>query len=241
MLSQLLEAEGIDHHPVAIGGITRESFVVYEVSSSLQYRFTLPGPMLTRAEACACLDAAFGLNPAYLVVSGSLPAGIPLEIYVEIANCAQERGIRVILDSAVKDLHTALDAGVYLIKPNLRELESLAGAPLADEAQIENAGKALLSQGIAQAILISLGAGGAILITHEASHRIHAPVVPIASKVGAGDSMVGGLVMALAQSHSLPDAARFGVAAGSAAVMTPGTQLCRRDDAYRLYDSVTLS
>ncbi len=241
MITQLLAREGIDYHPVPIAGITRESFVVYEDSTSLQYRFTLPGPELSAEEWIACLEAVFNLSPAYLVASGSLPAGLPLEFYGEITRYARQHDIRVILDTAGDALNHALGKGVYLIKPNLRELELFAGEKISDEAQIKTAGRRLIAEGLAEVIVLSLGARGAVLITREDYLHFHAPVVPIRSKVGAGDSMVGGIVKALAEGRSLPDAARFGVASGSAAVMTPGTQLCRRDDAYRLFDAVTVT
>lgn len=241
MLSQLLASEGIDHHATPISGITRESFVIFEESTGLQYRFTLPGPRLSGEEWRACLRRAFDLRPAYLVVSGSLPAGVPGDFFAEIKRYARENGSRVILDTVGGVLKRAAGMGIFLIKPNLRELQMLTGEKLHDEKQIQIVGGRLIGDGLAKALLVSLGAGGAIVITGEGSLRIHAPVVPIASKVGAGDSLVGGLVMALAEGRSLPDAARFGVAAGSAAVMTPGTQLCRRDDAYRLYDSISIT
>ncbi len=241
MLAQLLDGEGIDHHAVPTLGITRESFVVYEQSTSLQYRFTLPGPELSAEEWIACLETVFNLNPAYLVASGSLPGGVPLAFYGEITRYAREHGIRVILDTAGDALNHALGKGVYLIKPNLRELELLAGEQIRDETQIRTAGRRLIADGLADVIVVSIGARGAALITSEQYLHLHAPVVPIASKVGAGDSMVGGIAKALAEGHDLVDAARLGVAAGSAAVMTPGTQLCRRDDAYRLYESVVIS
>ena len=181
------------------------------------------------------------MSPAYLVASGSLPSGVPLEFYGEITRYAREYDIRVILDTAGDALNHAVGKGVYLIKPNLRELELFAGEQISDEAQIKTAGRRLIAEGLAEVIVLSLGARGAALITRDEVLHFHAPVVPIRSKVGAGDSMVGGIVNALAEGRSLPDAVRFGVASGSAAVMTPGTLLCRRDDAYRLYESVTPS
>ena len=238
MLTQLLAGEGIDCHPVTIAGITRESFVVYEDSTTLQYRFTLPGPELAAEEWIACLETVFDLSPDYLVASGSLPAGVPLEFYGEITRYAREYDIRVILDTAGDALNHAVGKGVFLIKPNLRELELLAGERIGDEAQIKMAGRRLIAEGLAEVLVVSIGARGAVLITEDGFRHFHAPVVPIASKVGAGDSMVGGIVAALAAGRGLTDAVRFGVASGSAAVMTPGTQLCRRDDACRLYDDV---
>ena len=240
MLAQLLEAEAIEQYPVPIAGITRESMIVYEESTSLQYRFTMPGPELAAEEWSACLETIFELRPAYLVASGSLPNGVPVEFYAEITRYAREYGIRVILDTAGDALNRAMGKGVFLIKPNLRELELFAGEKIRYEAHIKSAGRRLITEGLAEVLVVSIGARGAVMITSEEYLQFHAPVVPIASKVGAGDSMVGGIVMALAQGRPLIEAVRFGVAAGSAAVMTPGTLLCRRDDAYRLYDAVTV-
>ena len=114
MLTQLLTDEGIDSHPVEIAGITRENVVVYEESTGLQYRFTMPGPALGADEWSACLEALFNLNPAYIVASGSLPPGVPLEIYGEITRYAREYGIRVILDTAGDALNSRHRQGPVL-------------------------------------------------------------------------------------------------------------------------------
>lgn len=241
MLTQLLTDEGIDNHPVEIAGITRENVVVYEESTGLQYRFTMPGPALSADEWSACLEALFNLNPAYIVASGSLPPGVPLEIYGEITRYVREYGIRVILDTAGDALNRAIGKGLYLLKPNLRELQRHAGETIREESQIRAAGQRLIAEGLAEVIVVSLGAAGAALITSADCVFLRAPIVPIQSKVGAGDSMVAGIVMGLAQGFELIDAARLGVAAGSAAVMTAGTALCRAEDAWRLYDEVNQS
>lgn len=241
LLTRLLDDEGIGNHPVSIAGITRESFVVYEESTGLQYRFTMPGPALEAVEWIACLETLFDLAPAYIVASGSLPQGAPVEIYGEITRYARQSGIRVILDTAGDALNRAIGKGVYLLKPNLRELERFAGESLAGETQIRAAGERLIAEGLAEVMAVSMGAAGALLITSAECVRLRAPIVPIASKVGAGDSMVAGIVLGLARGFSLIDAARLGVAAGSAAVMTGGTRLCRGEDAWRLYDEVAVS
>ncbi len=240
-LTQLLEAEGIARRAIAIGGTTRESLVVYEESTGLQYRFNMPGPDLRADEWIACLEAVFELAPQYIVASGSLPGGVPAELYGEITRYARQYGIRVIVDTAGAALRRTVGKGVFMIKPNLRELERFAGVALSDEAQIRAAGQRLIGEGLAEVIVVSLGAAGAALITGDAYQPLRAPIVPIRSKVGAGDSMVGGMVLRLAQGWDLLDAARFGVAAGSAAVMTAGTMLCRRDDAERLYQQIGLA
>ena len=241
MLSQLLDAEGIAHHPVPIAGITRENLVIYEESTSLQYRFTMPGPELAADEWIACLETLFELNPDFIVASGSLPQGVPLEFYGEITRYAREYGIRVILDTAGDALNRTVGKGVYLLKPNLRELELFSGEKIQGEAHIRAACHRLIAEGLAEVLVVSMGAAGAALVTDADYLHVHAPVTPIASKVGAGDSMVGGIVMGLAQGRDLADAVRLGVAAGSAAVMTPGTQLCRQADAFRLYETIAAS
>lgn len=235
MLSQLLGAEGIKCRPVPIAGITRESFVVFEESSTLQYRFTTPGPELSAEEWIACLEAVFNLEPDIIVASGSLPVGVPTEFYGEIARYAVEYGIRVLVDAAGKPLQRAFDKGVYLMKPNLRELELFAGEKLHDETGIKKIARRLIAEGLSEVIVVSMGAAGAALITADEYQLMRAPIVKPQSKVGAGDSMVAGLVMGLAQGWDLSETLRLGIAAGSAAVMTPGTQLCRKDDVYELY------
>ncbi len=238
MLSQLLDAEGIEHYPVAIAGITRENLLVYEDSTSLQYRFTMPGPELAADEWIACLEALFNLNPAYIVASGSLPRGVPQEFYGEITRYAREYGIRVIVDTAGDALNHMAGNGVYLLKPNLRELEMFAGEKIRGEAHVREAGQRLIAEGLAEVLVVSMGAAGAVMVTSADALHIHAPLAPIASKVGAGDSMVAGIVMGLAQGWELAEAVRLGVAAGSAAVMTTGTRLCRKADAFRLYEAI---
>lgn len=240
MLRRLLDDEGIAHRAVPIDGITRESLAVYEESSTVQYRFTMPGPELSADEWLACLETLFDLEPAYIVASGSLPRGVPVEFYGEIARTARQQGIRVIVDTAGEALNKAFGKGVYLLKPNLHELELFSGEVIQGEAHIRAVARRLIAEGLAEVLVVSMGAAGAALITRDDALHLRAPIVAVQSKVGAGDSMVAGLVMGLAQRRSLLDALRLGVAAGSAAVMTPGTELCRRADARRLYEQVSL-
>ncbi|MCY4020076.1 MAG: 1-phosphofructokinase family hexose kinase [Chloroflexi bacterium] len=241
MLAQLLEAEGVKCRAVPVAGITRESFVVYEESSTLQYRFTMPGPELSAEEWIACLEALFNQEPDIIVASGSLPAGVPAEFYGEITRYAAEYGIRVVVDTAGEPLHRAFGKGVYLMKPNLRELELFAGEKLHDEAQIKTVARRLIAEGLSEVIVVSMGAAGAALITADEYLHQRAPIVKVQSKVGAGDSMVAGLVMGLAQGRDLRETLCLGIAAGSAAVMTPGTQLCHKDDAFKLYSRISNS
>lgn len=240
MLQRLLDQENVHHRPEPIAGETRQSITVLEESTGQQYRFNMPGPTLAKAEWQRCLDDLATLEPApdYLVISGSLPPGAPDDLYAHIIRIARDRGARVILDTSGMALRRALREKVFLIKPNLRELNMLAERTLEDEAQQEAFAHSLIQRGSCEVVLVSLGAAGASLVTHDGCRRLRAPTVPIKSKVGAGDSMVAGIVLSLARGMSVNDAASFGIAAGSAAVMTPGSALCRREDTERLYQRI---
>jgi 6-phosphofructokinase 2 len=240
VLEHLLELEGLDHYRIKTEGWTRENLTVYEKTSGQQFRFGMPGPTMKEEEWESCLRELGKANPtpAFVVASGSLPPGAPKDFYGRVAAIARRDGARLIVDTSGDALNLAVEEGVYLIKPNLRELGHLAGKTIECEAhQKEVAGK-IIEKNKSESVVISLGAAGALLVTREGSHRFRAPVVPIKSKVGAGDSMVGGIALALAQGESLLEAVRMGVAAGSAAVMTPGTELCRREDVERLYKAM---
>jgi 6-phosphofructokinase 2 len=240
MLQDLLGDEGvINHRPIPIENLTRQNLTVLEEASGQQYRFGMPGPALKDAEWQRCLDEVAMLNPktGYIVASGSLPSGVPDDFYARVASLAREMGSRTIVDTSGEPLRLAAREGVYLLKPNLRELSQLAGRDLDDEAQQEAAAWDLVDTGQSELVVVSLGAAGALLVSSAGHKRLRSPTVPIRSRVGAGDSMVAGLVLALARGASLYDAARFGVAAGAAAVMTPGTELCRREDVEQLYES----
>ncbi len=237
LLESLLEQESVACLAVPIAGSTRENFTVYEESSGQQFRFGMPGPKLEDGEWKKCLQVLSSMEPTpdYLVASGSLSPGVPADFYAQVANRARKRGIRLIVDTSGEPLQHAAKAGVFLLKPNLRELEVLSGEKIGDDSQIEAAAEKWVREGGCEAIVVSIGAGGAFLVSREGAERLPAPTVPIESKVGAGDSMVAGIVLSLARGGSLIEAVRFGVAAGAAAVMTPGTELCRLEDAERLY------
>lgn len=242
LLKQLLDQETINHVPLEIGGLTRENLVVYEEATEQQYRFGFPGAKLTQEEIQSCLQSLQGHHPspAYLVLSGSLPFQAEDDLYRRFVE-AMPSSCRVILDTSGEPLKLGIESFVYMIKPNLRELEQLAGRSIENDRQIREVARSLIEQGKAQVIVTSLGSGGAVLTTADAHQHFRAPTVKIRSKVGAGDSTVAGIVLALAQGRSVAQAVQYGVATGAAAVMTEGTELCRREDAERLYEELTRS
>ena len=235
-LSELLDAEGVSHHPVHIEDHTRENLIVRDDSSGQQYRFGMPGPDLTQQERADWTErvSRWSEPPRFVVFSGSLPPGASLDWYHDLLRSVPPES-RIVVDTKQAALAKALDAGVYLAKPNIHELEEVVGRELHHDDQIVEAAREMIRRNRVEVLLISLGRGGAIVVTSDEVDRLHAPAVKIRSKVGAGDSMVGGLLFALDQGHSLANATRMAVAAGAAAVMTEGTDLCHREDVERLY------
>ena len=239
-LQQLLDEEGLDHRPLPIVGMIRESLVILEESTGQQYRFGMPGPKLKKIEWESFLQklAVIAPPPDYVVASGSLLPGVPPDFYAQVARVGKKKGTKTIVDVSGKALKEALEEGVFLIKPNVREFRELVGEEIKEESQIKAEAQKMVKSGRCEVLVISLGAAGALVVSEEFAEHILPPTVPIVSKVGAGDSMVAGIALSLARGNPLRESVLFGVAAGTAAVMTPGTELCRREDAERLFESM---
>ncbi|MFT3677339.1 MAG: 1-phosphofructokinase family hexose kinase [Chitinophagaceae bacterium] len=233
---ELLEKEGIPQLVIPIGGHTRENFIVTDLAQNRQYRFGMPGPRITEQEWKALLQQLQQLEaPDYIVVSGSMPAGAPTDMLVQIARIARQKKARLVIDSAGQALKEVAGEGAFLLKPNLGELSQLAGLQWIAANEVEAIARRLLTDGLCEVLLISMGATGAMLVTMTETVQITPPQVERISTVGAGDSLVAGMVWGLQNNYSLKEAARFGVACGTAATLRPGTLLCTSKDAERLY------
>lgn len=235
LLTRMLEAGGLQTVAVEVAEPVRENLTVLEDETRRQFRFVMPGAALRRAEQQELLDRALEPTPSYLVIGGSLPPGVAPGCFRELADRARLTGVRVILDTSGDGLREGLAGGVFLVKPNRRELSQIAGRELRGAQELEEVARGLIDRRAAEVVVVSLGAAGVQLVTETGAERIASPDVPIRSRVGAGDSMVAGITLALARGEVISRAVRFGVAAGAAAVMTPGTELCRRADAEWLY------
>ena len=239
LLREFVDERGLRHEAIPVSGMTRENLAIYERTSGYQYRFGMPGAPMTEREAREVCARVAALDPApdYLVLSGSLPPGAGDDLYARLAERAPSH-TRIILDTSGPALHYALDQGVFLVKPNVRELEHMEKRSFDNERDMVEAVQRCVRAGRAEVVVTSLGAGGALLVTGQQVAHIRSPTVPIRSKVGAGDSMVAGLTVSLARGLPIADAARYGVAAGAAAVMTAGSELCRKQDTDALFEEM---
>lgn len=216
---------------ISIEQHTRENMVVLEEKSGMQYRFGMPGPQLSEAEWKECLQKVKQAeNVNYIVASGSLANAVPEDFFARLAVIAKQKQARLLLDTSGLPLKFALEEGVYLVKPNLGELASLVDTIELNIETAITAAREIIARQQAEVVVVSMGASGALLVTAAESVHFTAPVVKIRSVVGAGDSMVAGIVYSLNNGDNIKNAVRFGVACGTAATMNEGTALCRRTD-----------
>lgn len=243
-LVALLQAEGVPTLAYPVHGDTRENIAVLETETGHEFRFVLPGPTWTQDEWNAALpplgthlrEARPGLR--WLIGSGSLPPGVPDDFYAQAAAIARQHGVGMALDTSGKALAAALRTGVQVVKPSLRELRELLQQPLEDITAACTAARSLVLHGQAETVALSMGEQGAVLATRQGAWHAPALQVPASTgTTGAGDCFLATLLWALDSGQPAPEALRWGVAAGAAALLAPGTTLARVEDIHRLHAS----
>jgi 6-phosphofructokinase 2 len=236
-LRGMMAEEGIATSGPEVLGETRESIMVIDASVNRQYRIVAEGPRIEPREAEAMLDALRSIDPfpSYIVASGSLPAGLPEDFYARIGSLVKSKGSRFILDTSGQPLQQALSEGLFMVKPNLRELSLLSGREELELDEVDEAAMQLIGTGHCEIVVVSLGAAGAMYVTRKGHRHFPAPQVKRKSTVGAGDSMVAGMTWALQKGLGEDEMLRYGIACGTAATLQPGTQLFKVGDVERLH------
>ncbi|MCI1982982.1 MAG: 1-phosphofructokinase [Oscillospiraceae bacterium] len=174
-----------------------------------------------------------------VVISGSLPPGVPLDFYAELTELAEKSGAKVILDADGEALQKGIDSRPFAVKPNIHELTALIGKPLKTEKDVLEAGRNLLEKGI-RLVVVSLGADGAIALDPSGAFKADVWKITVKSATGAGDSMVGALADAVLCGMSLEEITRAATAAGTVTASKPGTQLCTGPEVKKALPLVTL-
>lgn len=237
-LDELLSADGIEERRIRIKRGTRVNLLVTERSTGNQYRFGMPGDELSQEELQLCLDAVKEMpdDIEYLVASGSLPPNVPDDFYVKVARVAQAKNVKFVVDTSGKALEKVTETGVYMIKPNIRELSQIAGKDQISGMEQEEIAGRIISEGKARVVVLSMGPRGAMMVTSDKTGYVVPPTVKPTSTVGAGDSMVAGIVLSLSRGEDLDTALKWGVSAGTAATMTSGSELCRKEDVEKIFE-----
>jgi 6-phosphofructokinase 2 len=238
-LNYLLKQEKVITRIIPTKEYTRENLIVLDTSTNHQYRFGMPGSPLLEEEWKQCLQALETEEDVeFIVASGSLTPGVPTNIYAQIAAIAKNKGAKLIVDTSGDALKQATKEGVFLLKPNLGELSSLAGKEEIHAELVDDVAREVIAQGQCDVVVVSLGATGAMLITKDDIIQATPPAVKKKSTVGAGDSMVGGIVLSLSKGWDYEKALRYGVASGTAATLNDGTELCKLQDVESLFPKI---
>jgi 6-phosphofructokinase 2 len=239
MLDGLIAGINLPARRIDIAGHTRIDQVVLERSTGLEYRFVAEGPKVTAAEFDRCRSVIAETVCDWLVLSGSLPPGLPETSYAQLVATASERGVRCVVDTSGPALRSAVDhGGLTLVKPSQGEFESLVGRKLPDVDSLGREAQALAMSKKVSLVAVTLGRDGALLATADGVLQFRAPPVVGRSAVGAGDSFVAAMVLSLALGQAPEEAFRRGMAAGSAAVLRHGPYLCDPADVERLYREI---
>ena len=227
LLLNYLNSENISADFLTIPGETRTNLKIVDDSSNVTTEINetgfevAPSDMnVFKAKLVTLLEQA-----SFLVLSGSLPFKVESDIYRELIELANHKGVKTILDADDKALAEGIQAVPFAVKPNIHELEKLVGCKMADDRDIVCACRLLLERGI-QIIIVSMGAQGAIVMNCQEAYRLRVKAIIPKSTVGAGDSMVGALAYSLLSKHSLVETAQWAVAAGTVTALQSGTQVC---------------
>jgi 6-phosphofructokinase 2 len=236
-VTRLVAQAGVPFRRIDVAEPTRESFTIDETGTGLQYRFVLPGPQLTPSEQAGCVNQlrVEASSAQFVVAGGSLPPGVPADFYQRIADMCGETGARFVLDTSGAGLQH-VHHGVSVLKVSGRELGECVARDLTTESEQLDAAHELVDSGRTEAVVVSLGAQGALLATQTESCRFAAIPMRAVSGVGAGDAMVAGITVGLTRGWPLSTSVRFGMAAGAAMLLTPGTAPCTRADTERLFE-----
>jgi 6-phosphofructokinase 2 len=236
---QLLAQEFIGSIAIPIEGNTRTNLTVVEESTGLQFRFGMVSPPIKESEWQFCLQILEQqIDFDYIIASGSIPPEVPMDFFGRVASIAKAKNARLIIDTSGEALEHAIKVGVFLIKPNLAELSALYGKEELTFDKTKEAAQSIIASGACRAMAISMGPQGALLVTEDEYIHISSPQVNVKSTVGAGDSMVAGIVYGLSKNWNWKDTLSYGVACGTAATLNEGTQLCQKEDVERLFAEI---
>ncbi len=230
-IEQTLKAHGIECDFVHTKGEARTNITILDESRHMHTILSDPGPQTADRYAEQLLSKLRKRLRAndWLVVAGSIPPPLSPDIYAEIIGMARENWIHTVLDADGPALVAGVAARPEMVKGNRRELERLLGRRLGDEMSTVEAAEVLRETGIRMAV-VTRGREGAVAVCDEGSWRSVAPRVRAVSAVGSGDGFLAGIMIALSRGDDMEEALRLGVAAGTACVLTPGTELCSRRD-----------
>jgi 1-phosphofructokinase family hexose kinase len=239
-LKEFLEASDFPYEAVPIAGEIRTNLNLTD-RQGLTIKLNERGPMLSAEEIDRVVRAVKAHLPfsTWLMICGSLPRGVSGNLYATLIDLGRQAGVKVLLDADGDELRDGLEAGPSLVTPNQREAERLLNTALITRSHFAAAARRILEMG-PESVLLSVGSRGAVLATAEGTWEIEPPRVDAVAPVGAGDAMAAAFVWAMSEGMEITEAARWGVAEGTASATKPGLSFANRDEALALLPHVTV-
>jgi 1-phosphofructokinase len=238
-IQRSLNSLGIETRFVEVQGVTRTNLKIIDNETKITTEINEPGFTVLSGDLTKFRDQLASLlqDASILVLSGSVPQGVPGDIYSDYIALAKERNVQTILDADGTALKEGIKARPFAVKPNAHELAGLMGRSLTTEKDIIAAGQELIQAGIA-VVVISRGSEGAIALTKEEVYRVTPFSIIPQSTVGAGDSMVAAITYAILENKPLAEVARWATVAGTVTASKPGTQVCSLSEVQPLLNEV---
>ena len=235
IFERLFARKGMDDRFVRIPGRTRTGVKIVDPARQQTTDINMPG----QAPPEGAVDTLFEVLDAlvdeceWFVLTGSLPPGVPTDLYATLIGRLKALGRRTVLDTSREALRAAIPAGPTIAKPNREELQQMVGRTLDDLAAVEGAAWGLRDEHGIEMVVVSLGAEGAIFVDSDASVLAKPPGVKVESTVGAGDAMVAGLVVAQLADLGLVECARLATAFSVGAITRIGATLPAAEELQR--------
>lgn len=236
---ELSEIDGVECAFVWIRGDTRTNLAIQEEDGSPPTALNERGPHISAEELDALLQMVEKLcrDARFVALGGSLPPGVPADIYATLGEVASRHGARVVLDADGEPLVQGLKASPYLIKPNENEAERLLGGAIDTLDDAARAAQELHDRGV-PAVIVSIGEKGAAIACAEGCWVAVPPRVRAVSTIGSGDSMIAGVLSVLVRGGTIEEAIRWGTAAGAATAMTDGSDIGTAEQIHELLPQV---
>jgi len=221
--------EGIVCDFIRINDEIRTKTIVYQRKKNLQTLLCTARPEVNPFEIAAFYNKIKEIpTDSYVVLGGAIPRGISDNFFAQVTTTLREKGVKVILDTDEELLKRGVNAGPHLIKPNIHEFGRLIGKNIADFEEVFDEAKPYL--GLVEYIVVSAGPRGVAGVSKEGNYLVVPPKVKVRSSIGAGDSLVAGIVFVLSNGGSFEEALALGVACGTASTLNSGGGLCVKED-----------
>ncbi|MDP5105683.1 MAG: 1-phosphofructokinase family hexose kinase [Polaribacter sp.] len=239
-LIELLQEEHVSVYSTPISVWTRENFAVFENKTKLQYRFGMPTESF-KVDEMKNVERLINEQVAtddIFVISGSLPKGLPTNYYSKLIKNLKAKGVKVIVDTSGPVFSEVLKNELFLIKPNQKELARLAGKESLSKEEREAFAMKLVTTNVSKYVVVSLGKDGAFMAHKGGIEYVAAPEISVKSTIGAGDSMVAGLIYAIVKNETPKNMLRWGVACGVSATLSEGSDLAHKADIYEVLKQI---